>query len=175
MAEGDTKPLKCFISYANEDASLATTIAEAVRSTAKCEVFADKDISLGEGWRRKIDEKVGDADFFVVVVSPAALSSKAIRDEWASIQERAWESQSVGIVPVLVGDTHTPAFLKPWKRVHVADKKPANAAHAVTNYFQGLKSLNSAELHRKSSELSAERTNRFRKIMRSVSEDDWTT
>jgi hypothetical protein len=174
MADGTAKPT-CFISYANEDAALATSIADAFRSAGGCEVFTYDDISPGESWRKEIEEKIGDADLFVILVSPAALSSKAVRDEWASIQERAWESQDVGILPVLVGNVHAPAFLEPWKRVHVAGKKPANVAHALTDYIQGLRSLNSQELHRKSSELSTKRANRFRDLMRSVSEDDWTT
>src|SRR5690242_19857683 len=106
-----TKPFTCYISYAHEDAKLATEIAGAVRSTANCEVFDMDDISAGTSWRQGWDEKVRDTNLFVILVSPAALSSNAVRNEWASIQERAWKSKDVGILPILVGETETPPFL----------------------------------------------------------------
>ena len=174
--QSETKPFKCFISFAEPDAKLATRIADAMRSTAKCEVSSVQDVSPGESWRRRLDEKVKDADFFVVLVSPEALSSKFVRDEWASIQERAWQSQNVGILPILVGKTDAPAFLKPWKYIDATDKKPADVSNAVMDYIQSLDTNNliSEELHKSSPELSTERTNRFRGLLRSVAKDDWT-
>ncbi len=175
--QNETKPFKCFISFAEPDTKLATKIADAVRSAANCEVFSIQDISPGESWRRRLDEKVKDADFFVVLVSPAALSSKFVRDEWASIQERAWQSQNVGILPILVGKTGVPAFLKPWKYIDASDKKPADVSNAVMDYIHSLDTNNliSEELHKTSPELSTARTNQFRGLLKSVAEDDWTT
>jgi TIR domain len=177
----EPKPFTCYISHANEDSKLATEIAGAVRSTANCEVFDMGDISYGTSWRKQWDEKVGGTNLFVVLVSPNALSSTWVRDEWASIQEKYWKSpKDVAILPILVGDTNTPAFLKQWKAIDARDEKLSNlstaVSTAVTDRIQSLdKDLISKELHVSSTGLTAEQKKRFQGLLKSLSEDDGTT
>jgi hypothetical protein len=172
----EPKPFKCFISSANEDAKLANTIADAVRSKTNCEVFTDKDISHGTSWRQSLDEKVKDTDLFVVLISPAALSSNFVRDEWASIQERAWQSNDVAILPILVGETDAPAFLKPWKYIEAKDATPSDVSNAVTDCIQSFHTKNwtSKEQHSSFPSLKAQQTKRFRGLLKSLSADDTT-
>jgi TIR domain len=177
--QSEPKPLTCYISHADADSKLATEIAGALRSSnANCEVLTPS-ISHGTTWRQEVDEKVKGTDLFVVLVSPAALSSTAVRDEWASIQARAWKSEDVAILPILVGETNTPAFLKQWKVIDARHEKPSALSSAVstavTDRIQSFQSLHkpiSKELHVSSPSLKAEQTKRFEGLIRWSSKGD---
>ena len=97
---------KIFISYARHDRTMAEKVERAL-SRAGFSTWSDKDIALGTDSMRAIDDAIGAADAFIVLLSRSFLTSEYCYAELGSIVAKALADRS-RIVPVYIDDTVTP-------------------------------------------------------------------
>ncbi len=73
---------RIFISYSRNDQSFATQLAASL-SIGGADVWIDvEDIPAGMNWSRAIQEGLDTSDAMLVVVSPEAMTSRNVEDEW---------------------------------------------------------------------------------------------
>ena len=89
-----------FISYrhVDPDQGLADELYRSLVARGQ-EVFIDKRISIGTEWARKIQEAIGKARFFVVLLSAESIRSDMLRKEVALAHERQHDG-ALTILPV---------------------------------------------------------------------------
>src|SRR6266850_4298405 len=104
---------KVFLSFAPEDRSVATQLAERMRAAGvdpslATDMAPGQDIA--EGVRSAIDESVAS----IVLLSPStAHPSSALSTEWTSILSRTWKEPSYPLYTLkLAPELETPAFLR---------------------------------------------------------------
>lgn len=95
-------PQEVFLSHASADAAFATALAEVLRDHGIPVWYSRTDIRGAQVWHDEIGRALKRCDWFVVVLSPAAVASMWVRREL----RRALEDPrlSDGIASVYLGD-----------------------------------------------------------------------
>jgi len=97
------KKMRVFISHASEDADLARALAKHLSKMGLEAWSSDADVLPGENWAAKISEALDHSEVMVVLMSPAAVKSKWVREE---IQYALGSNRYAGrVIPVLVEPT----------------------------------------------------------------------
>jgi hypothetical protein len=83
-----------FISYSRTDSALAQQIRNHISLLdSKHTVFLDsKDILVGEEWEARLVHEIENADYFILLLSQASLSSKWVEREVQMITQRELDS-----------------------------------------------------------------------------------
>jgi serine/threonine-protein kinase len=76
-----------FISYARSDAAFVGLLAERLKGLG-VPVWTDRDILSGDNWDRSVEAALQDATKMLVVMSPAAVASENVQDEWSYFLEK---------------------------------------------------------------------------------------
>jgi hypothetical protein len=109
----DMSQIKYFISYAREDKEFVLKLATRLRGEG-VEVWLDKlELVAGQQWDREIEEALEACRGMLVVMSPEAMASKNVRDEWSY----ALDEEKL-VVPILLRRTTIPVRLR---RLHYID------------------------------------------------------
>ena len=108
--------MKVFISHSHEDNALAQRVAHALRE-AGLDVWDDQNILPGDNWAGKIAEALDESRAMVILLTPHALASEAVRREIEYALGK--ESYSKRVIPVVVGAVSDESF--PWilRRLHM--------------------------------------------------------
>ena len=72
---------RVFISYAREDEKFVLRLASELRTRGISIWFDQWDISPGADWDQSIDKALHESERFIVILSPAAVSSRQVRAE----------------------------------------------------------------------------------------------
>ncbi len=114
-----------FISHAREDGEFALRLAQDLRA-AGVPIWIDQlDIPLNARWDDAVEEALKACAGFLIILSPASVSSKHVKDEIAFALD-----ENVPIVPVLYRECDVPLRLRRFQRVDCA-----------TDYARGVKRL----------------------------------
>ena len=70
-----------FVSYARADAAYAQELSRRLRS-AGVDLWSDQDIEPGQHWDEHVETALHQATKMLLVLSPAAIASQNVRDEW---------------------------------------------------------------------------------------------
>jgi hypothetical protein len=102
-----------FISYSRTDSALAQQIRNHISLLdSKHTVFLDsKDILVGEEWEARLVHEIENADYFILLLSQASLSSKWVEREVQMITQRELDSGLMKLFILKLDDAETPAFL----------------------------------------------------------------
>ena len=93
--------MKVFISHAHTDTPLAKKVTNALEQSGLEVWSAEREILPGDNWAKKISEALEASDAMVVLLTPAALASKAVRREIEyALGEKTFNRR---LIPVLVG------------------------------------------------------------------------
>ena len=84
-----------FICYGHEDRSFAVQLAAQLRGKG-VRVWLDRDIRMGQNYRRAINDALRSCDRMLVILSPASAESPEVEAEWESVLKRKKE-----VIPVL--------------------------------------------------------------------------
>ena len=71
-----------FISYAREESGYVHEVARRLRGLG-VKLWIDQDIQPGANWDRSVEDALREADTMLVVLSPAAVASETVCDEWS--------------------------------------------------------------------------------------------
>jgi serine/threonine protein kinase len=76
-----------FISYARSDAAFVVRLIERLKGVG-VPVWNDRDIRSGDNWDRAVEAALREAKQMLVVMSPAAVASENVHDEWSYFVEQ---------------------------------------------------------------------------------------
>jgi|GEM_PF-1678136 len=78
---------KVFISYARKDQEYVHGLARQLRHIG-VDIWIDHDISPGSNWDQHIENDLAICDKMLLILSPAAVASENVHDEWSYFLER---------------------------------------------------------------------------------------
>ena len=110
-----------FVSYARSDGfELGRALSERLTRDHGFSVWRDlANLEGGSDWWRQITEAIDRVEYLVLVMTPAALSSRAVRDEWRYARQRG-----VCVVPVVGVAALDFSGLPEWmRRTHFVDPR----------------------------------------------------
>jgi internalin A len=102
-----------FISYKHDGEEIAMlddllSHLEALKRSVKFDYWTDKEIKVGENWNDDIQDKLRNAEVFVMLISAKYLASNYIyKHEWSVVKENA-DRKNIKIVPVLLSSCTVP-------------------------------------------------------------------
>jgi hypothetical protein len=123
-----------FISYAADTKPLAEQLTQALQ-TQGFHAWADfKDLRPGQVWQDEIERALEDARSFLILVSPTSRAGSWQEVEWRAALAKVWTDSDKRLIPVLVGGTEPPPFLRNWVSLIVDPAaEPANWTRHVVN------------------------------------------
>jgi serine/threonine protein kinase len=75
-----------FISYARKEREYVHALAQRLRSIG-IKLWTDQDIQPGANWDRSVEEALKDTECMLVIMSPTAVQSENVQDEWSYFLE----------------------------------------------------------------------------------------
>jgi serine/threonine protein kinase len=78
---------KVFVSYARKDQDYVHDLARQLRSIG-VDIWIDQDIAPGTNWDHHIEDALAACDKMLLILSPAAVASENVHDEWSYFLER---------------------------------------------------------------------------------------
>jgi len=115
---------KIFISYSYQDERWRQRLVEQLEVLAQAgliEVWADRQVGVGEPWRERIDQRMLEARIAVLLLSAASLTSRFILNLEIPRLLQAHEAAGMTIYPLLIRPC--PWQLVPWlSRLQVRPK-----------------------------------------------------
>jgi len=108
---------KIFISHSSIDKGFVRGLAVDLAAMGHQPWVDEWEILAGESIPQRVAAGIDDADFLVVVLSPAAVKSQWVENEW---QAKYWVEASekrVTVIPLVIGDCEVPTLLRAKKYV----------------------------------------------------------
>lgn len=102
-----------FISHSSLDKKFVSTLTKALNERGINTWVDDKQIKVGQPIPRRISEGIAACEFFLVVISRAAIQSRWVEGELNSAHFHAARNKSDTILPVLLERVDLPALLQP--------------------------------------------------------------
>jgi TIR domain len=120
-----TEAQTAFFSYSRDDSEFALRLAADLKA-AGANVWLDQlDIAPGQRWARAVQDALNNCHRFLVILSPASVSSTNVEDEVAFALE-----EHKTVIPVLYRDCKVPFQLRPFQYIDFR-----------TDYARGLRAL----------------------------------
>ncbi len=130
MLKNISSTKKIFVSYSSVDLKKAKKIVDSLKSIG-CEVmFAEYDLLVGDSIPSFINDSLLEMEYFIICLSPSAITSKYVRDEIDGAKASEWACEKKTILPALLEECELPPIL--------AAKKYANF---TKNFKSGLSQL----------------------------------
>ena len=127
-----------FISYAADTKPLAEELTRVLQREG-IDAWADfKDLKPGRFWKDEIEQAVERAHSFVILLSPQSRASRWNESEWQAALTSVWSDSNKMILPVMVGGSEPPPFLRNWVSLNIA--ADAETAQWTSQVLQVLRS-----------------------------------
>ena len=108
-----------FISYATDTKPMAEALTRALQREG-IHAWADfQDLKPGQIWKDEIEQALDKAESFVIMVSPQSRTTPRTDAEWRLALTKAWSDSNKVLIPVVVGGSESPPFLRDWVSLHV--------------------------------------------------------
>ncbi len=102
-------------------------------------VFLDQvDLGVGRSWISQLNEGLDRAEHFILVVTPEALASPRVSDEWESFIAKRRDWQYGGLQIVMLVDTPLPPFLESIQFSDFRDHDEAQYRQSLAGLLAGL-------------------------------------
>jgi TIR domain-containing protein len=158
-------PTSVFVSYGNDTKPLADELIRALRKEG-IEVWTDVKVHPGEPWQLSFERVADRADSFLILVGPENRGTPHQEAEWRTVLAKVWGDTEKKLIPVIVGSSEPPAFLRSWNSVHVnPESEPKTWTHHVIDALESGPSPSIQSLTRKS---RRERNERFVELTKAV-------
>lgn len=137
MAEDTARRPVCFVCHSSADKKrFVELFAAALRALGIDAWYDDWEIHPGDSIVQKIEAGLCKADAFVIVLSPASVSSAWVRQELdVGVIRRL--SDSMRLIPVVLEECEVPMLLRPLQWVRVEGDGPAEVARRVAAAIHG--------------------------------------
>lgn len=111
-----------FISYPDKDRKLAEKLMRALQAEGISTTWVDKEvIEPGTNWQQRLEAAIGSADAIVVLVDSRHQPDRSQRFEWTMALEAEWKNTNKKLIPLLLRNAETPAFLADRQAIKVND------------------------------------------------------
>ena len=118
----DLRQLRAFLSHSTQDKLLVSNLAKYLLAKGIDAWYAEWEIIPGDSLRRKVDEGIGKASHFLVILSPSSLRSRWVQTELDAGMVKRIEGTCT-LIPVVygLGDIDVPLTLRGirWVRVEL--------------------------------------------------------
>ena len=166
-----------FISYATDTKPLAEQLTKTLQ-TQGFHAWADfKDLRPGQVWQDEIERALENARSFLILVSPGSRASSWQEAEWRAVLAKVWSDSGKRLIPVVVGGTEPPPFLRNWVSLLVdPDAEPANWTHHVVDALRSAPSeLTEAQIaeNRRQRQLRLDEIGRIAEKLAKNEPDPW--
>jgi hypothetical protein len=156
-----------FISYARDTKPLAEELTLALQREG-IHTWADfKDLKPGQFWKDEIEHALENAHSVVILVSPDSLSTRWADWEWRLALTKAWSDSDKVLIPVVVGGSETPPFLRDWVSLRI---DPNTEPQWTADILKVLRSARNRVVHGTGNPGRQERHARLDEIARATEE-----
>jgi|GEM_PF-6950954 len=114
--------MSVFISYSRRDTDFVDLLHRLLESKGYDAWLDRSDISVGSQWDNAIQDAIEERSHMIVILSPDAVQSENVADEWNFAREK-----SKTIIPVYYRDCDVPMRLSRFQRVDFAAKSFSDA------------------------------------------------
>lgn len=123
---------KVFISHSSKDKVFVDRLVSDLQAK-EISVWYDKfDLTIGESIPGKINEGIAAAKYFIIVLSPDAVSSPWVREELNAALMKQIASKGTFLIPVLLQDCSIPPLLSHRKHADFRDDYDAGLQELLT-------------------------------------------
>jgi hypothetical protein len=140
-----------------------------------------KDLQIGQQWQVQLERAIENAEVFLFLVDPKSRVTPWLEAEWQFMLANAWTNTGKRVLPVVIGSSEPPPFLRNWVSLNVnPTAEPLTwtrrvvdaieATHSPT--MRGLTSKNKRERAKRLSEmgkavkaLDRQPTNKLHRVM----------
>jgi hypothetical protein len=125
-----------------------------------------KDLRPGQQWQQELDRAIENAQSFVILVAPKSQGTPWQEAEWRAVLTKAWTDSEKRVLPVVVGSSESPPFLRNWVSLKVDPAlEPKTWKHRVV---AALESTQSQTAHSLTAKSRRERERRLDEIGKAV-------
>jgi hypothetical protein len=161
------RPNDVFISYAADTRPLAEELTLALQREG-FHTWADfKDLKPGQLWKDEIEQALENAQSVVILVSPDSQSTRWADVEWRLALTKAWSDSDKVLIPVVVGGSEAPPFLRDWVSLRI---DPSAEPQWTADILRVLRSTRNRVVHGTGSREQLERHARLDEIARATEE-----
>lgn len=157
-----------FISYAADTKPLAEELTLALQREG-IHTWADfKDLKPGQRWKDEVEHALDDAQSVVILVSPDSRSTRWADVEWRLALTKAWSDSDKVLIPVVVGGSEAPPFLRDWVSLRIDPS--AEPTRWTSDILNVLRSARNRVVHGSGIREQPERNQRLAEIARATEE-----
>lgn len=157
-----------FISYATDTKPLAEELTRALQSQGIEAWVAFKDLHPGQRWKDELERAVENARWVLVLVGPNSRATAWQEAEWSTALAKTWADSDKRMLPVVVGATEPPPFLRKWVPVRV--DPVAEPATWTQRVLDALRSARNRAVHDLAPRDRRERDERLTEISKAAEE-----
>lgn len=119
-----------------------------------------KDLQFGQQWLLELKRATENADLFLFLVDPKSHATPWQEAEWQFLLSKAWTDSGKRVLPVVIGSSEPPPFLRGWVSIKVDPAaEPQTWAHRVVDAVEsmhspGVRGLTAKSRHERQKRLS---------------------
>lgn len=157
-----------FISYASDTKPLAEELTTALQSQG-IQAWVDfKDLRPGQRWKDELERAIEKAHWVLFLIRPNSRATALQEAEWSAVLTNAWADSEKKLLPVVVGGTEPPPFLRNWVAITVdPETEPATWTRHV---LDALRSTRNGIVHDLTPRDRRERDERLTEIGKAAAE-----
>lgn len=128
--------MKVFISYAHANEILARKVSKALENAGLDVWNAEREIMPGDNWAERIAEGLKESEAMVVLLTPDALHSRAVRSEIDyALGKKSFNRR---LIPVLIGpldkyaEDTIPWILRHLSMITLPEQRPEEGIQQIT-------------------------------------------
>jgi hypothetical protein len=127
--------MKIFLSHARKDGALARQLAERLMRAGFAVWLPEDEIAPGDNWAKKVGKALDEAEWMVLLLTPAAMESDWLRQDIAfALGSRKYEGR---VFSVFVGLTLEAGRDMPW----ILLKLPHRQVESAKNFGEVVKEI----------------------------------
>jgi hypothetical protein len=112
--------MKIFVSHSRQNGSAALKLCERLGTRGIGTWLDLRELDSGADWNPRVAEAIHHADGFLLLIGPGSAPDQYQRVEWRQITEGEYYlDPDKPLVPVLIGDTELPGFLRTRKALQI--------------------------------------------------------
>ncbi len=113
-----------FISHSRQNSGAALKLCDELRRRGVKTWLDVRELDSGANWNDKVAEAIRTANAFVFLIGPPGSIDQWQKFEWQHVAEQElYLDPSKPLIPVLIGDTEIPGFLKTRVAIHADESR----------------------------------------------------
>lgn len=153
-----------FLSHTSIDKPFVEKLAKDLKRLGVNVWFDKWDIKVGDSITWKIEEGIGENEFFGIVLSPEALDSEWVKNELSAAWVKQTNGRKVVVLPILYRDCSIPSFLADRKYADFREDYQVGFEELATVLRINKKDIVSEDNWRRYTKIKSSEWKKFRKV-----------